>query len=201
MTMTDVKTITFSLDGQDVTADEGETIWQVAKRQGNRIPHLCHLDKPGYRPDGNCRACMVEVEGERTLTASCVRTPTEGMKVQTATERAVKSREMVFELLLADQPLRTEAHDPKSRFWDWIDTMGIEEKGTRFGERAMPETDNLAPGHRRQSRRLHQLRPVRARLPRGPGQRRHRHGLSRPRGEDRLRLRRRHGRFHLRRMR
>ncbi len=141
----DAKTITFTLDGKDVEAHEGETIWQVAKREGNRIPHLCYLDKPGYRPDGNCRACMVEVEGERTLTASCIRTPSEGMKVSTATERARKSREMVFELLLADQPERTEAHDPKSRFWEWIDEMGIEEKGSRFGERPHPETDNSHP--------------------------------------------------------
>ena len=57
--------ISFSLDGQDVTAEAGETIWQVAKRHGTTIPHLCHKDQTGYRSDGNCRACVVEVEGER----------------------------------------------------------------------------------------------------------------------------------------
>ena len=57
--------IKFTLDGREVEAAEGETIWQVAKREGTRIPHLCYLDKPGYRADGNCRACMVEIEGER----------------------------------------------------------------------------------------------------------------------------------------
>ena len=63
--------ITFTLDGEQVTVDPGQTIWEIAKDRGNRIPHLCHRDEPGYRSDGNCRACMVEVEGERTLAASC----------------------------------------------------------------------------------------------------------------------------------
>ena len=70
--------IRFSLDGTEVEAEPGETIWQVADRQGIEIPHLCWLPKPGYRADGNCRACMVEIEGERVLAASCVRKPTAG---------------------------------------------------------------------------------------------------------------------------
>ena len=53
-------TTTFLLDGQEVEARMGETIWQVASRLGTDIPHLCHSPKPGYRPDGNCRACVVE---------------------------------------------------------------------------------------------------------------------------------------------
>ena len=61
--------ITFELDGRTVEAEAGETIWQVAKREGTSIPHLCWLPEPGYRADGNCRACMVEVEGERVLAA------------------------------------------------------------------------------------------------------------------------------------
>jgi len=117
--------VKFTLDGKQVEAEPGETIWQVAKRAGTRIPHLCHLDEPGYRPDGNCRVCMVEIEGERVLAASCIREPSEGMKVITASERAKKSREMVFELLLSDQPSRDAAHDPNSRFWEWVDDMGV----------------------------------------------------------------------------
>ncbi|HAJ83877.1 MAG TPA: hypothetical protein DCM25_03875, partial [Rhodobacteraceae bacterium] len=62
--MTD--TVTFTLDGAEVSAPVGQTIWDVTKGQGFIIPHLCHRDEPGYRADGNCRACMVEVEGERT---------------------------------------------------------------------------------------------------------------------------------------
>ena len=117
--------ITFSLDGKTVTASEGESIWDVAKREGTRIPHLCHLDKPGYRADGNCRACMVDVEGERTLVASCIRKPTEGMVVRTDTERAEKSRAMVFELLAADMRPQEESPDNQSAFWEWAGTMGI----------------------------------------------------------------------------
>src|SRR3954453_755922 len=119
-------TITFTLDGQEVAAREGETIWQVAQRQGTDIPHLCYAPEPGYRPDGNCRACMVEIEGERVLAASCVRKPAPGMKVQSASERAETSRKLVFELLVADQPARTEAHDPDSKFWHWADRIEVD---------------------------------------------------------------------------
>src|SRR6185312_4693167 len=96
--------IKFFLDGEEVEALPGETLWQVANRRGTEIPHLCYSPAPGYRPDGNCRACMVEIEGERVLAASCIRKPTPGMKVKTATERAKGSRKLVFELLVADQP-------------------------------------------------------------------------------------------------
>src|SRR6267154_4161133 len=108
------KPITFTLDGQEVEAQPGETIWQVAQRHGTDIPHLCYAPEPGYRPDGNCRVCMVEIEGERVLAASCIRTPTAGMKVNTGTDRAATARRMVAELLLADQPARDIAHDPQS---------------------------------------------------------------------------------------
>ncbi|MDT2017674.1 MAG: 2Fe-2S iron-sulfur cluster-binding protein, partial [Planktomarina sp.] len=64
------ETVTFTLDGNEISAQPGQTIWDVTKGQGFIIPHLCHRDEPGYRSDGNCRACMVEVEGERTLVAS-----------------------------------------------------------------------------------------------------------------------------------
>ena len=57
-----IKTIEFSLNGKIVSASNDETIWQVAKRLSLEIPHLCWKDSPGYRADGNCRACMVEIE-------------------------------------------------------------------------------------------------------------------------------------------
>jgi formate dehydrogenase major subunit len=117
--------IRFSLDGREVEAAPGETIWQVADREGIAIPHLCWLPQPGYRADGNCRACMVEVEGERTLTASCIRKPTAGMKVRVASERATMARAMVVELLLSDQPGRDRSPDPDSRLWQWADRVGV----------------------------------------------------------------------------
>src|SRR5215203_2816590 len=122
---TGAEDIKFVLDGEAVEARFGETIWQVAKRRGIEIPHLCYAHKPGYRPDGNCRACMVEIEGERVLAASCVRRPTPGMKVQTASERAATSRKLVFELLVADQPERAAAPDPNSAFWRWADRIAV----------------------------------------------------------------------------
>ena len=117
--------IKFTIDGKEVEAREGETIWQVANRHDVGIPHLCYSTAPSYRPDGNCRACMVEIEGERVLAASCLRKPTPGMKVGVATERAEKARRMVFELLVADQPARESAHDPDSKFWNWADKVGV----------------------------------------------------------------------------
>jgi formate dehydrogenase major subunit len=135
--------IRFTLDGAEVEAAPGETIWQAANRRGIEIPHLCWLPKPGYRADGNCRACMVEIEGERVLAASCIRHPTPGMKVQSASERARASRELVFELLIGDQPKREAAHDPDSRLWQWADALKIEHG--RFPGRAAPAPDRSHP--------------------------------------------------------
>ncbi len=117
--------ITFTLDGTEVEAAPGETIWQVARRQGTLIPHLCHKDAPGYRPDGNCRACMVEIDGERVLAASCIRTPSPGMVVKSQSARADKARKLVMEMLVADQPPRAEAHDKSSHLWDMADRQGV----------------------------------------------------------------------------
>ena len=132
--------ITFTLDGREVEAEPGETLWQVAQRYGTNIPHLCWHPAPGYRADGNCRACMVEVEGERVLAASCQRKAAAGMKVKTGSERARKSRQMVFELLLADQPLREQSHDPASKFWGWIDAMNVTPV-SRFPKDQRPPAD------------------------------------------------------------
>jgi formate dehydrogenase major subunit len=118
-------TIRFTLDGRAVEAGPGETIWEVAQREGTTIPHLCHRPKPGYRPDGNCRACMVEIEGERVLAASCIRKPAPEMKVTSASERAISARKLVMELLVADQPAREMAHDAASPFWSFAEAQGV----------------------------------------------------------------------------
>ena len=123
--MTD--TIRFTLDGNEVEARAGETIWEVANGRGLVIPHLCHKPAPGYRPDGNCRACMVEVAGERTLVASCIREPVEGMVVTTDSHRAKSARKMVVEMLLADQHERDAAHDKSSHLWDMAEANGVTE--------------------------------------------------------------------------
>jgi len=138
------KRITFTLDGREVEAHEGETIWQVAQRLGTEIPHLCYSPEPGYRADGNCRACMVEIEGERVLAASCIRKPAAGMKVKSASDRAKTARKMVFDLLMSDQPDRaTLAHDPVSKFWSWADRMDV--KVGRFPRGHRPTADRSHP--------------------------------------------------------
>ncbi len=131
--------IKFTLDGNEVEAEPGETIWQVAQRLGTEIPHLCWRPEPGYRADGNCRACMVEIEGERVLAASCIRKPAPNMKVHSASDRAKFSRKMVFELLIGDQPKREVAHDPNSSLWQWADKVEVAD--SRFPRRPTPAPD------------------------------------------------------------
>ena len=136
------ESITFLLDGKEVVAAATETIWEVAKRHGNIIPHLCHRDKPAYRPDANCRACMVEIEGERVLAPSCRRTPTQGMQVTTDSERSKTARKLVLELLLADQPKKLKAHDPGSLLWHWVDKSKL--GASRFPARDEMPTPDLS---------------------------------------------------------
>ena len=136
--------VLFELDGRQVEAAPGETIWAVAQRAGTHIPHLCHKPEPGYRPDGNCRACMVEIEGERVLAASCMRLPGVGMKVKTATDRATKARAMVMELLVADQPQRATSHDPTSHFWQQADFVAVTESRFPTAARWQPDVSHPA---------------------------------------------------------
>ena len=146
MSGTDDKTgtpVTFTLDGRSVEAAPGETIWQAAARHGTDIPHLCYKDSAGYRADGNCRACMVEIEGERVLAASCIRTPTEGMVVNSDNQRAKTARKMVMELLVADQPPRDQSHDPESELWRYAETQDVD--SARFPAKAAPQADSSHP--------------------------------------------------------
>jgi formate dehydrogenase major subunit len=107
--------ISFTLDGAPVTAAPGETILEAAERHGARVPHLCYAE--GMRADGNCRACVVEIRGERVLAPSCCRRPTEGMVVQTASERARRAQRMVLELLLARMPESPYRADSELDLW------------------------------------------------------------------------------------
>src|SRR5262249_20636069 len=92
---------------------------------------------------GNCRVCMVEIEGERVLAASCIRKPTPGMKVKTQTDRAKTARRMVVELLMSDQPARDVARDPESEFWKTAARQKVE--SSRFPQRAAPAPDRSHP--------------------------------------------------------
>jgi formate dehydrogenase major subunit len=131
--------IEFKLNGATVVGRPDETIIECAKRHGIDIPHLCYT--PGLRPDGNCRACMVEVKGERVLAASCCRTPSEGMEVTTDSPRARASQKMVLELLLADMP--ADAYRRDSELARWTETLGVGRP--RFAPRAQPAADLSHP--------------------------------------------------------
>ena len=137
------QTVSFTLDGKPVTADAGQTIWQVAHETGTDIPHLCYKDDKGYRADGNCRACMVEIEGERVLAASCQRKITDGMVVTTASARAETARKMVMELLVADQPERGSAPSPSSQLWSYADSQNV--TSSRFDKLDGPQPDSSHP--------------------------------------------------------
>ena len=135
--------IKFTLDGKEIEAEAGQTIWEVANGRGLVIPHLCHKPAPGYRPDGNCRACMVEVEGERTLVASCIREARDGMVVTTNSSRAETARRLVVEMLLADQPEREAAHDKSSHLWDMAEMQGVtDSRFPRLEEGRIPLLDD-----------------------------------------------------------
>jgi len=135
-------TVNFTLDGESLSAFGDETILQVAKRHGKEIPHLCY--KEGLRPDGNCRACVVEVDGERTLAPSCCRKPTEGMNVKAQSERAIKSQKMVLELLKSDMPKQGKSpYKLDSELDIWADKLGV--GAPRFKGRTQPAPDFSHP--------------------------------------------------------
>src|SRR6266481_9107069 len=98
----DAPTVTFTLDGREITASNTDTLIEIADREGVEIPRLCYA--PGMDAVGNCRSCMVEIKGERVLAASCCRAPAKGMEVESTSQRAVHSQKMVLELLMADVP-------------------------------------------------------------------------------------------------
>lgn len=131
--------ISFSLNGQTLQAHKGETILQVAKRSDIQIPHLCYKD--GLKPDGNCRACMVEIDGERVLAPSCCRQPSEDMVVHSNNERAQKSQKMVLELLLSDMP--DTQYTLHNELADWAKTLAVTQP--RFESRPAVKPDNSHP--------------------------------------------------------
>lgn len=122
--------VRFSLNDQIISAYPSETILQAAKRHGIEIPHLCY--KEGYRPDGNCRACVVEINGERTLAPSCCRVPSENMQVNSENTRAQKSQKMILEMLLSDMPkegfkwVDDQGHLPHGELSSWCEKLAVE---------------------------------------------------------------------------
>ena len=133
-------TINFTLNGEAVVAEQGQTLLDVAKQQGLEIPHLCYSDRQGA--DGNCRACVVEIDGERVLAPSCCRQPSEGMNVQSNSERAVKSQKMVLELLKSDVSEKPHTLNSELDYWASKLDVGL----PRFEARHQPKADISHPG-------------------------------------------------------
>jgi formate dehydrogenase major subunit len=131
--------IEFTLNRQTIAARTDETILQAATRHGVDIPHLCYKD--GMRPDGNCRACMVEIKGERVLAPSCCRYPNPGMEVTSDSPRAVHSQKMVLELLKSDVPVEPFKLDSELDYW--AERMGVGRP--RFAPRPRPGADLSHP--------------------------------------------------------
>src|SRR5436189_783148 len=113
--------IEFKLNGKTVVGRPDEPIIETARQNGVSIPHLCYSRM--LRPDGNCRACVVEIKGERALAPSCCRYPTVGMEVTTNSPRALTSQKMVLELLMSD--MGEEPHTKVNKVANWAKKMGV----------------------------------------------------------------------------
>ena len=132
-------TVSFKLDGREVTCRADETILQVAEREGVEIPRLCYME--GLDAVGNCRSCMVEIKGERVLAPSCCRAPANGMEVSSKSERAVASQKMVLELLLSDMPEAT--YKRGNELDHWVAKLGLGKP--RFAARVQVPQDLSHP--------------------------------------------------------
>ena len=135
----DAPVVSFKLNGREVSARADELLIEVAAREGVQIPRLCY--KPGLAEVGNCRACVVEIDGERVLAPSCCRTPAAGMNVTTDSERATKSQKLVLELLLADMP--ETAYTRNNELDQWAAKLAVGKP--RFEARAQPAQDLSHP--------------------------------------------------------
>ncbi|MBI2829941.1 MAG: (2Fe-2S)-binding protein [Chloroflexi bacterium] len=94
--------ITVTMDGRQLSGPEGMTILELARQNGIDIPTLCYHES--LTPIGACRLCVVEVEGSRTLVASCHTPIGKGMVIKTNTPKVVEARKAVVELMLASHP-------------------------------------------------------------------------------------------------
>ncbi len=131
--------VSFTLNGREVSGRSDEKLIEIARREGVEIPHLCY--KPGIQAVGNCRACMVEIAGERVLAPSCCRGPSTGMQVSTDSERALKSQKLVLELLLADMP--EQAYTRHNEVDEWATKLDLGKP--RFAARAAVAADLSHP--------------------------------------------------------
>jgi formate dehydrogenase major subunit len=131
--------IEFVLNGKPVMGRSDEPIIETAKKNGVAIPYLCYRED--LRPDGNCRACVVEIKGERVLAPSCCRYPKAGMEVSSDSGRALGSQKMVLELLLSD--MGEQRYTPDNQVDQWARRLGV--GLPRFTARSQPKADFSHP--------------------------------------------------------
>lgn len=126
---TDVQIATMTLDGEEVSFTEGETIYEVAERRLKEIPTLCY--DPRLEPFGGCRLCVVEVEGARAPVASCTTNAMPGMVVRTATEAIEKHRKTLLEMVASEN--REIEVDPLRGYASQELTALVDRYGARTG--------------------------------------------------------------------
>jgi len=136
--------VNLTINGKRVSVEEGLTILEAAKQNNILIPHFCFLE--GVHQIGSCRICVVEVEGAKTLQASCMVQVREGMVVNTNTEKVRKARKVLYELMLSDHPRNCLncARNQNCEFQKLGELMQIEE--FRFeGEKSKNIVDKSSP--------------------------------------------------------
>jgi len=96
-------TITFTIDGQEVTTELGKTLLEVAREMGKEIPTICFHE--ATTANALCRTCVVEIEGQRVLQPACIVKAGAGMQVQTRSEKVIRSRKTILEMLSSTMDL------------------------------------------------------------------------------------------------
>ena len=109
-------TITLTIDGQEVTADQDKTLLEVAREMGKEIPTICFHE--ATTANALCRICVVEVEGQRVLQPACIVKAGAGMKVQTRSEKVVRARRTILEMLASTMDL-SEAPEIQAMIYEY----------------------------------------------------------------------------------
>ena len=146
------KLVTIYLDGRETQVPEGVSILEACNMEGIKIPTLCYLE--GLTPWGGCRICMVEIEGQPNLVASCVTAVREGMKIRTSSKPVREARKTNLELLLSNHPLDCQLCDRNGscELQDLSYQFGVRE--IRFpGEKKTYDVDRSSPSVKRDANR------------------------------------------------
>jgi len=136
------KTVQLTINNRTVHVEAGLTLMEAACSQGIPIPHLCH--HPAISALGTCRLCVVEVEGGRNLPASCTTPVQEGMVVWTESERVIKARQTVLDLILANHPLDclTCEKNGDCRLQDYAYQYGLDKSSFDGARRQYPKDES-----------------------------------------------------------